>query len=292
MEISFLDGLDAITALGVTPLSAKFLQLHGDYVHSRQQPDGGFPARHGTSDIYYTDFALRTLKICGDVRTVEGARGFCQQSFGIDIVTAFCQMNCARMLGDSIPDLSAIIDRQRIAGGGYARLGNTQVSAYETFLAVLCYEIIGAKVPCAVDIPGAVKRLHCVDGGYSELSGAGVGQTNATAAATAALLRCGVADTNSTKFLLNMQAADGGLMAHAGVGEGDLLSTYTGVLTLFNLDALGKLDLPAVGKFVRELALPAGGFRSSLRDSEADIEYTYYGIGTLAILRAYLMAVA
>ncbi len=292
MEISFLDGLDAITALGVIPLSAKFLQLHGGYVRSRQQPDGGFPARHGASDIYYTDFAVRTLKICGDVRTVESARGFCQQSSAVDIVTAFCKMNCARMLGDSIPDLSPIIARQRMAGGGYARSGDTQVSAYETFLAVLCYEILGVKVSCEVDIPSAMERLLCVDGGYSELPGAGVGQTNATAAAVAALLRCGVVDTDATKFLLSMQAADGGLTAHAGVGEGDLLSTYTGILTLFNLDALGQLDLPAVGKFVRELALPAGGFRSCLRDSEADIEYTYYGIGTLAILRAYLMAVA
>lgn len=294
MEIGYLDGLDAILALGIAPLSHDLLQRHALFVSEQQQFDGGFPGRLGTSDTYYTDFALRILKLCGTESSFDAAWAYLRKaSSPVDIVTAFSTLNCLRILGGKIPDLRDLIDAQKIPTSGFVRTGEQQVSAYETFLALLCYEIIGEELGDKADIALALRGLQCADGGFAELPGREMGQTNATAAAVATLLRCGVADLGGAPagFLLGMQAADGGLMAHVGVGEGDLLSTFTGCLTLFNFDALGRLDLPALGKFVRTLMLPGGGFRAALRDSEADIEYTYYGLGTIAILRAYLMAV-
>ncbi|MEI7832081.1 MAG: prenyltransferase/squalene oxidase repeat-containing protein [bacterium] len=294
MDIGYLDGLDAILALGVTPLSHTVMQKHAQFVSRQQQEDGGFPGRLGASDTYYTDFALRTLKLCGDESSFQAARGYLQKvPSPVDIVTTFSTLNCARILGDRVPDLHEVIEGQSLASGGYSRRGETQVSAYETFLALLCYEIMGEELPDKAGTASALRLLQCTDGGFADIPGGKLGQTNATAAAVATLLHCGVADLGSASadFLVRMQAADGGLMAHAGVGEGDLLSTFTGLLTLFNLDAMGHLNLPALGKFVRILMQPEGGFRAAIRDGEADIEYTYYGLGTIAILRAYLMAV-
>lgn len=61
-------------------------------------------------------------------------------------------------------------------------------------------------------------------------------------------------------------------------------------MTLFGLNELERLDLPAIARFVGSLASPAGGFRACLSDDEPDIEYTYYGIGTMALLRTFVMA--
>ena len=60
----YLDVLDELLADGVSALSARFRRLQADYIIGRQQSDGGFPARHGGSDPYYTDFAARVLALC------------------------------------------------------------------------------------------------------------------------------------------------------------------------------------------------------------------------------------
>ena len=39
-----------------------------------------------------------------------------------------------------------------------------------------------------------------------------------------------------------------------------------------------------MARFAKALALPEGGFRSTPADRAADAEYTYYGLGTLALL--------
>ena len=35
--------------------------------------------------------------------------------------------------------------------------------------------------------------------------------------------------------------------------------------------------------YVRECERPIGGFRGGLWDEQADVEYTFYGLGTLAL---------
>jgi geranylgeranyl transferase type-2 subunit beta len=85
-----------------------------------------------------------------------------------------------------------------------------------------------------------------------------------------------------------MQADDGGLRAQPSAPVGDLLSTFTAMVALASVGALELLDLAAAGRFAGSLRTPEGGFRSCALDPEADVEYTYYGLGTLALLRAHL----
>ena len=73
-------------------------------------------------------------------------------------------------------------------------------------------------------------------------------------------------DTRKTTidFLVDMQTDEGGLRANTRIPIADLLSTFTGCLTLADLGALEQVDVPAVNRYAKQLELPEGGF--SARD--------------------------
>ena len=83
-----------------------------------------------------------------------------------------------------------------------------------------------------------------------------------------------------------MQNAEGGLRAHARIPAADLLSTFAGLAALADLDALSAVDTAAARRYLDSLALPGGGFRGGAWDDRADLEYTFYGLGVLALLAA------
>ena len=116
------------------------------------------------------------------------------------------------------------------------------------------------------------------------------GGTNPTSAAVACLLIHKTLEPRMAEraaaFIASMQRDDGGLAAHHTAPVSDLMSTYTGLLTLDKLDALGTVELGPVGGFVREMEATNGGFRATTCDDVVDLEYTYYGLGTLALLIA------
>jgi geranylgeranyl transferase type-2 subunit beta len=66
----------------------------------------------------------------------------------------------------------------------------------------------------------------------------------------------------------------------------DLLSTFTGLVALADLDALSTVDTAMAVRFVRSLEQPGGGFCAGPFDSTPDVEYTFYGLGSLALLGA------
>jgi geranylgeranyl transferase type-2 subunit beta len=74
------------------------------------------------------------------------------------------------------------------------------------------------------------------------------------------------------------------LQANGRAPLADLLSTFTGLWTLDRLGALEQIDKTAALEYVEGLELPAGGFRGGLWDDRADVEYTFYGLGALALL--------
>ena len=65
----------------------------------------------------------------------------------------------------------------------------------------------------------------------------------------------------------------------------DVLSTFTGLLTVQDLDIDDLASSRIIERFLDEwLELPPGGFRAAAWDQEADVEYTFYGLGCLALL--------
>jgi geranylgeranyl transferase type-2 subunit beta len=64
----------------------------------------------------------------------------------------------------------------------------------------------------------------------------------------------------------------------------DGLSTFTGLLTAQDLGLSELIDPPKVAGFVQSLEFAAGGFRGATWDEAADVEYTFYALGTLGLL--------
>jgi hypothetical protein len=57
-------------------------------------------------------------------------------------------------------------------------------------------------------------------------------------------------------------------------------------LTSQDLGLDGLLDSPRVREFIGTLELPDGGFKGASWDQAADVEYTFYALGTLGLLGA------
>jgi geranylgeranyl transferase type-2 subunit beta len=89
--------------------------------------------------------------------------------------------------------------------------------------------------------------------------------------------------TATIDFVADMQTDEGGLRANTRIPIADLLSTFTGFLTLCDLDAADEVDAAAIRRYANELEQPDGGFFGALWDNAADVEYTFYGLGTLAL---------
>jgi len=81
-----------------------------------------------------------------------------------------------------------------------------------------------------------------------------------------------------------MQTDEGGLRANTRIPIADLLSTFTGLLTLTDLNAIDAIDTNAVLRYVKSLELVNGGFHAAVWDEAHDVEYTFYGLGCLALL--------
>jgi geranylgeranyl transferase type-2 subunit beta len=81
-----------------------------------------------------------------------------------------------------------------------------------------------------------------------------------------------------------MQTDEGGLRANTRIPIADLLSTFTGLVTLQDLGGASQIDLAGVKRFTQSLAREEGGFRGAEWDPAHDIEYTFYGLGTLGLL--------
>ncbi len=298
----YLNTVDSLLSPASSSLSDDFRRLQVDYVTGLQLRDGGFCGRQGASDIYYTDFALRVLALLApECAAMQGAAGYVSDMAEQprDVVECFCLLNCVRLLGEcgiSVPverePILGTIRKQVLPEGGFARPGGHILSAYHTFIACLCHELLGEAFLHPEAASAAIAALRGPSGGFKEQPGEGLEQTSATAAAVSFLQMTGGQTAQQAqagaRFLGHMQAPDGGLLAHEQAPYSDLLSSFTALLTLATLGALGEVDMAAVARFVKKVADPEGGFRACLGDTSPDIEHTYYGLGCLALLRVHL----
>lgn len=305
----YLQTLAIRLAAGMEQVPEEVRQRHADYVQSLQQPDGGFAGRQGESDLYYTSFALRGLAILGELYgdVADRAAQFLRQrmtsketlidrislafgaalidvSAGIDLLSEPSGSEWKRSLG---ADLEAL----RCPDGGFAKgPGGSASSTYHTFLALLCLQLINEPVQNADAIIAFLLSQRAADGGFREIRVGKRAGTNPTAAAIGALRILGAIDDeladSTADFLADMQDNDGGLLANARIPLADLLSTFTGLFTLADLNRLDALDLPAARMFVRSLSHADGGFLAAMWDEVRDVEYTFYGLGSLSLLAA------
>ncbi|HCA47223.1 MAG TPA: hypothetical protein DEP45_07625, partial [Armatimonadetes bacterium] len=292
--MAYLDLLDSILRGGGQGLGASFREAQATWIEGRELPGGGFAGRRGDrADLYYTDFALRALDLIAPESSVFANTARHLQWHARppgDITETLSLLSCARALqrqgGRVRADRRAVeraLAAQALPGGGFGPPGQSTISAYQTFLGVICAQMMSHEEPSR-SVATQIAALQRPSGGFAESSADASAQTNATAAAAAVLLMDNglhQADLpGAGRFLVENQAADGGLRAHPEAPASDLLSSFTGLLTLMLIGEPRELDLPALARFVRGAASPDGGFGAMPGDIGADVEYTFYGIAT------------
>jgi geranylgeranyl transferase type-2 subunit beta len=305
----YLLRLTAQLADGLARLPAEVRARHSAYLRAAQNPDGGFSGREGGSDLYYTGFALRGLAVLdGLTPEVCGrAAGFLRHSLTrqASVVDFFSLLYACLLvqagggpdvLADSPADwpgrVAAVLETFRTPDGGYAKAaGGASGSTYHTFLVALCHELLGRPVPRAAEVVRFVASRRREDGGYVEVAPMRRSGTNPTAAAVGLLQLTGgeaggltpEVRAAVTDFLAGMASPEGGLRANGRAPLADLLSTFTATWTLAQLGGLGRLDAGQVRRYARGLERPEGGFHGGLWDEGCDVEYTFYGLGVLAL---------
>lgn len=313
MPESYLQRLNARLSEGVARLPLELRTRHADYIRHLQNPDGGFPDREGGSDLYYSSFALRCLVVLGALTPETSARsaGYLRDRLtGQASVVDFYSFLYACLLvqvgggpdplAGSPPDwpdrVAATLETFRTRDGGYGKTpGNASGSTYHTFLVGLTYELLGRSFPQPADVARFVQSRQREDGGFVEIAAMRRSGTNPTAAAVGTLqLIEGVEGVSPllpeiresvTDYMASMASpAEGGLQANGRAPLADLLSSFTGAWTLAQLGTLDRLDVDGVRAFGESLDLEDGGFRGGLWDEDTDAEYTFYGLGLLAVL--------
>ncbi|HKI32922.1 MAG TPA: prenyltransferase/squalene oxidase repeat-containing protein [Gemmataceae bacterium] len=303
----YLPRLTAQLADGLLRLPDDFRTRHANFVRRRQNADGGFPGREGGSDLYYTGFALRSLAVLDALepdllgRAADFLRSaLAQQASVVDFFSLL--YSCLLIQAGGGPDVlatapadwpervAAALETFRTSDGGYAKnAGAASGSTYHTFLVGLCYQLLGRDLPRPDEVVRFVASRRREDGGYVEIAPMRRSGTNPTAAAVGVLQLLGVELAEDVRaglagFLAEMPSLEGGLRANGRAPLADLLSTFTGAWTLAEIGELGRVDAGALLAYGRSLGLPDGGFRGGLWDDGTDVEYTFYGLGVVALL--------
>ena len=289
--------------LGLLPESHR--QRHSDYIKSKQRNDGGFAGREGGSDLYYTSFAIRSLAILGELQgeVAQKSGQFVEQRLSgqESIVDFFSLMYSGAVLetaagidvfSRSSPhwksNVADTLEELRRADGGYAKGKEGAISStYHTFLVVICLQLLDCEIPHPQRAIQFVISQRAEDGGFREIRASKRAGTNPTAAAVATLRILGGLTSeireSTLDLLVEMQTDEGGLRANTRIPIADLLSTFTGTLTMIDLDALDEIDTTAAVRFVESLEREEGGFHAAAWDENCDVEYTFYGLGCRAL---------
>ncbi len=309
-ETGYLQRLTTRLADGLARVPEALRGRQIAFLQGSQLADGSFPDREGGADLYYTGFGLRGLAAL-DALTPDiagRAAGYLRASLGgqANVVDFYSLLySCLLLqasagidiLSDSPPDwpdrVAATLETFRTADGGYAKMPNHPGggSTYHSFLVGLCYEVLGRSLPDPDAIEKFVLSRRRDDGGFVEVAPMRRSGTNPTAAAIGLLQLIGRPPSGELRdslieLLLEALSDEGGLRANARVPVADLLSTFTGLWTLEQLGALDRIDAAAARAYVEELEVDGGGFHGGVWDDGTDVEYTFYGLGVLALMSA------
>lgn len=300
---SDLNELGIKLTTGLRRFAHAFRHAQTTFLLSAQTPDGGFAGRQGPPDVYYTAFGLRAMRLLEvfDPTPWQRAAGFirAQPLRLTSVVDALSLVEAARLVGHVLGDEA--LDRSRIdqaashtlaacrgPSGGFGAEPGMDESVYHTFLAGRCLSLMAQPAASTPSWFEAIVARQRDDGGFADQTGPVRGGTNPTAAAVMLLAHAGAAALPviacAVEFLVSCQRPDGGFAAHADAPRPDLLSTFTALVALDEVDRLDRVRMADVARFVRSLAHAGGGFRAACCDDAVDVEYTYYGLGTLGLL--------
>lgn len=305
--LPYLMRLATRLAAGLQAMPVERQQRHRQFILRQQQADGGFGGREGDSDIYYTSFAVRGLAMLGGMSGDECLRvaGFLkrfdwQRLGAIDLMNwlntamalqAFGGPDLLAQADDDWADqVAAKLEQVRVKDGGYAKSPEGAAgSTYHSFLVTLTLELLGQSPPRPNALVQFLYDRQRDDGGFVEIAPMKNSGTNPTAAAVGTLSILGGLDDDLKRdirdFLRDVWSSEGGFQANRRITFADGLSTFTGLLTVQDLGIDDLVSPLAIRRLMTEwLEFPTGGFRGASWDDQADVEYSFYGLGVLALL--------
>ena len=304
--MNYLENMTLQIATGLGQLPESVRDSHTAYILNAQQPDGGYRGRESGSDLYYTSFALRGLAISGMLHgpSAERAAIFLRDQLdkeiaAVDLIASIYSVKLLQASAglDVLQEketawhdrLVEFLNSCQRPDGGYARgPDNPRSSTYQTFLSLICFELLNASPKDPEATIRFLKSQQRDDGGFVEFAPMRRSGTNPTAAAIGGLkILDQIPDalrTDVAEFLVGMQTSEGGLRANTRIPIADLLSSFTGLFTLVELGEQDRLQLDQLAHFVSQLAENDSGFCAALWDTDKDVEYTFYGLGSLALL--------
>ncbi|MBI3824096.1 MAG: geranyl transferase [Planctomycetes bacterium] len=305
---NYLQDLNDRIAAGVARLPGPLRERQADYLASMQNPDGGFSGREGESDLYYTGFGLRGLSVLDALtpEICERAARFLRECltkqasvvdfFSFLYATVLVQASSGIDVLEGSPAdwrqrVADTLDTFRTKDHGYNKSpGASSGSTYHTFLVGLCFELLGQSLPNPDEVLRFVASRRRDDGGYVEVAAMRRSGTNPTAAAIGLLhlLKGNALNADEAEptidYLAEMPSMEGGLRANDRIPLADLLSTFTGCWTLAELGALDRIEPARALEYVTSLEREEGGFLGGVWDEATDVEYTFYGVGSLGLL--------
>jgi geranylgeranyl transferase type-2 subunit beta len=305
---TYLEQLTLRLTSGLAVCDEAWRERHAQWILARQTSDGGFPGRGGESDLYYTSFALRSLAILGGLYgdVAQRAADFLARRLSArETIIDFLSLIYSAAILDAAAGIDVFssasagwksslvnwLETLRRPDGGYAKGPEGQASStYHSFLVLLCLELMEADVARPDALVQFLHAQRADEGGFREIRAAKRAGTNPTAAAIGALRLLGRLDDETRQetieFLAEMQTDEGGLRANTRIPIADLLSTFTGLLTLTDLHGRDVVDLRALRRFADSLEDPRGGYLGGAWDQGCDVEYTFYGLGVRGLLAA------
>lgn len=273
------------------------------FVGSQLTKEGGFRGRTQKSDLYYTVFAiesLRALKAEADWQKVAAYLEQFADGENLDFVHLCCLGRCWASISESLErpldaglrdGILRKIATFRSKDGGFADSPAAEHgTAYGCFLALGLYQDLATELDDPAGLKNCIESLRTPDGGYANSPAMQIGATPATAAAIAVLHYLGEdIDETCKKWLLSQTHPKGGFKATAAPGSfaiPDMLSTATAIHAL----SLAQAPLEDIREncldFLDSLWNPKGAFAGSWADPTLDSEYTYYALLCLGHLAA------
>ncbi|MCF7849334.1 MAG: hypothetical protein K9M45_10815 [Kiritimatiellales bacterium] len=231
-----------------------------DFIGSKMNPDGGFRGRDGQSDLYYTVFAIASLRALRQRIPLSRLWKFIR-SFGLGENLDFVHLVCLIRLRAVFPVLGKT---RRTFFQALEDKFQGLDTAYDAFLKMLACENLGSTCP-----PGTPRTVR---------------PTDPTPNVAAAVVLNGRVDEEAIKLLLSRHCEGGGFCASSTVTVPDLLSTGVALFALRTMDAnLDAIREPCL-EFVESLWRDSGGFAGHVADGFEDVEYTFYGLLSIGCL--------
>lgn len=306
LSLTYLERLTLRLTLGAAQLPEEILARHSRFILDAQRGDGGWAGREGDSDIYYSSFALRSLAILGllEGSVAEQAASFLASRltqhesivdllslvYSAKLIEGSCGIDALSGAQSSWSQrLAGLLERLYCDDGGYSKTLEGRVgSTYQTFLVLLCLELLGEPIPHREQTIAFVRSQRQDDGGFLEIRVGKRAGANPTAAAIGALQVLDALDESTRSsvvaFLADLQTDEGGWQANTRIPLPDLLSTFTACVTLCDLEGMQQVNLRAAQRYASSMQRSTGGFAGFEFDPAQDVEYTFYGLGTLALI--------